>query len=481
MESPEMQNAEGRRQESKCKAEEPRRVRWLAAVGSPHFALCIFHSALCILFFFAFLGCGETTVEAVRPRRGEIRESFAEPARTRLATTYPVTLPVAGRIARIALEPGDAVKAGQALAAFDLVPFQTAVAEAQAAVDELNAEMAVKDDNRLEETALVETEALVKATDEALKASDEEVAAEKARADNAARTLARKKVLATKSVIAQEELDNAELLAVTSVTDLRKEEFYRAALKAFSIAVNLGPRAIREYLGRKTLERKVLVERLAQAKARLAAAQHELALAQVKSPIDGVVLERYEQGDSALPAGQRLLLLGNLGELEVVADVLTQDALRLAPGSQVSLRPAAGRQELPGKVTRIDPAGFTKLSSLGVEQQRVNVIVGFAEKPKGLGVGYRVQATFLTGSKADALIVPRFAVLQAPDGAYYVFKIADGRLVRQSVKLGLRSDLELEVTEGLSESDLVVARPDATMKAGERVEIRHQEGTPTRD
>jgi HlyD family secretion protein len=267
------------------------------------------------------------------------------------------------------------------------------------------------------------------------------------------------------------------------------------------------------------LEREALVHQVAQAKAKLARAQHDLELADIRSPIDGVVLERYEQGDRTLPAGEKLLLVGNLDELEAVADVLTQDALRIGVGSEVSISPytaALGLEPIPGRVKRIEPQGFTKTSSLGVEQQRVVVIItigseetrdegrgtrgegrgardagGFPRPPSlvprpPLGVGYRMQARFFTGSKTDALIVPRFSVLQAApstklravsmvesaDRSFYVFKVVDGRLKRQAVRIGIRSDLELEVTEGLSPDDAIVAEPDTTMKDGMTVNVK---------
>jgi HlyD family secretion protein len=113
-----------------------------------------------------------------------------------------------------------------------------------------------------------------------------------------------------------------------------------------------------------------------------------------------------------------------------------------------------------------------------VEQQRVKVLVELVGEHDGLGVGYRLQARFLTGSEADALIVPRFSVLQAPDRRFYVFKVADGKLVRQDVTIGLRSDLELEVTDGLAPTDRIVARPDATMKDGMKATVSHAVASP---
>jgi len=417
-------------------------------------------------------GCGAATeVEVTSPYRGEIQESFTEPARTRLANTYPVTMPVSGRIARIDLEPGDEVKAGQTLVEFDRLPLERAVAEARAFVAELEARIAVQDDERVEEISLTEAKATAQAAAEAFKVADAQVRAGKAQLDRALKELKRVEELAEKEAAPQRLLDDARLSAETMQAQLRQYESLRDQAKAQLDAVGLGPRSIEQQLELKRLAREVLVHQLEQARARLARAEHDLGLAAIRAPIDGVVLERYQQGDSTLLAGQPLLLLGNLAELEVIADVLTQDALRVAPGSDVVLEPAAGFDTIAGKVDRIEPAGFTKLSSLGVEQQRVNAIVSFNDPHEDLGVGYRLQARFITGSKNDAPIVPRFSVLQAPDRSFYVFKVVDGKLARQPITIGLRGDLDMEVTTGLSENDLIVAVPDTTMKDGMKAKV----------
>jgi len=418
------------------------------------------------------LGCeGAVKTEVVKAHRGEIRESFAEPAKTRLEKTYEITMPVAGRIGRIDLEPGDRVEKGQILAVFDIAPLRHAVEEARAAVAELEASIVVKEDNRLEETALVEANAMVQTASETLKAADAQVEAEKARAERASKELARTENLAKEAAVTQKKLDDIQLEAETSTIELRRQEFYRAALRAFNVAVHLGPGFVTKYIARKGLEQEVLVRQLAQVRARLDRAEHDLNLASIRSPIDGMVLERYEQGDDTLPAGQLLLLLGNLELLEAEADVLTQDALLLSPDSEVSLEPASRAEPISGKVKRIDPAGFTKLSSLGVEQQRVRVIVSLDERPANLGVGYRMQARFFTGTKTDAVVIPRFSVLQAPDGSFYVLKVATGEIRKATVEIGLRGDLELEVTKGLQEEESVVAHPDTTLKEGTHVRI----------
>jgi HlyD family secretion protein len=432
-----------------------------------------FALALCV----AWLGCGGAKeVDALKPRRGAIRESFTEPARTRLARSYEITMPVAGRIGRIELKPGDRVASGEKLVPFDDLPFAERLNEARAAVAELEANIRVNQDHRLERTALINMNAMVEATSETLKSSEARIDAERARSDRADKDLERKRALASKGTIAESQLEDAELEAETTLVDLRAQQFNYAALLAMAAAVNLGPRFIDQYIERKDLERAALAGQLDQARARLAIAEHEVALIDVRSPIagEGVVLERHSEGNSFFAAGERLLTLGDFADLEAIADVLTQDALRLGPGSEVVLEPAARRDPLKGRVKRVEPAGFTKLSSLGVEQQRVNVIVEFedvaAAVASGLGVGYRLQARFFTGSKENALVVPRFSVLQEPSGGYYVLKIGSGgALEKVPVEIGLRGDLELEIVNSkLTESDLIVATPDTTLKAGDK-------------
>ncbi|NQU42729.1 HlyD family efflux transporter periplasmic adaptor subunit [bacterium] len=423
-----------------------------------------------ILLVAVLVGCGEgPEVEALHPRRGIIEEAFEEPGRTRLENSYPVSMPVNGRIARIELEAGDRVEAGQSLVEIDRVPFEQDLAEARAAVAELEAQVEVEKDVRLESTAKIGAEATISAALEALNAMDSQIDAEQARADRTQKELRRIEELARERTVPESELDDARLAAETAVIELRKQEFYRSALKFTIVAIRLGPKSIEQWLARKDLTVAVTAQQLLQARARLVRAEHQNQLARVISPIDGTVLERYERGDSVLSAGQALLLLGNLNQMEVIVDTLTRYALRLQPGTAVELESAPLRIE--GRVKRVEPAGFTKLSSLGVEQQRVNVIVSMGERPANLGVGYRLRAHFITSRKEDALIVPRYSVLQAPDQTYYVFKIGEGKLVRQPVRLGLQGDLALEIAEGLEAEDEIVARPDATMAEGESVSV----------
>jgi HlyD family secretion protein len=415
-------------------------------------------------------GCSDTPVTVIHPYQGTLVESFSEQARTRLRDTYPVTMPVQGRISRIGLEKGDRVTKGDTLVDFDQAPLRYEVQRARAAVRSLQAEIEVKDDHRLENTVLVEARATIRATEEALKAADEQVAAEKARMQRAEKHFQRMKKLAEQGAIPDSKMDDATLTMETTLIEYKRQQFYRAALNAILVAVKLGPDYVERYLGREQIERKVLVGKLEEQRAVLAAAQHKLDLARITAPVSGEVLEKYTQGDATYAAGTRLLLIGNVDELEAMSEVLTEDALRIKPGSAVRLKPSAHAKIIPGRVRRIDPAGFTKRSSLGVEQQRVMVYITFDEPPPGLGVGFQLQARFITGSKDDALIVPRYSVLQRPDGNVYVQKIVDREITEQDVTTGLQNDMEIEIISGLASADRIVGRPDAETPEGTHVE-----------
>ncbi len=386
---------------------------------------------------------GGAEIEVISPTRGEIRESFREPSKTRLENTWKIAMQVAGRIGRIDSEPGDRVTKGQVLAEFDLVDFNNAIRDAEANIERLRSALRVLDDNTLELTSLSEAEAVAQSAEESVRGAGARVKAAQARVDYTQKEVARN--LAADRTVSDSELDATRYEADTAVEDLSRANSDLESQRAMLKANRLAPKRIRQTIERKKIERVENLAQLAGAQAILERVRHDLELARVISPIDGIVLERYERGERPLPLGQELLLLGNPGEIELEAEVMTEDALKLAPGGKVLLESLFGSLKLNGRVKRIEPQGFTKLSSLGVEQQRVLVIVEIEDPPENLRVGFRLHARFFTGYKTDAIILPRFAVLQAPDQTYYVYAVEDGRLTRREVKLGLRSDLEHEI------------------------------------
>jgi HlyD family secretion protein len=425
-------------------------------VKSPHPLLSLGLLALVLS------GCGAPEIETLHPKRGEIEESFLEPARTRLSRTYPITMPTAGRIESISLRPGDRVQKGQRLVAFDTLPTDQEIRRLEAQKLRLEAELLKVKDNQLEETLREGALRELAASRQALKASQAQDEAESLRAKQLEVDLARDEKLLSQKAITRERLERVRLDAHTARIDWRRQGFFTAAMRALDTAVQLGPQIVDRWISRKDHDLAILKHQLTEVDALLLQSHNLRKQQELRSPIDGVVLAREHPGGTTLPAGAGLLTLGKLVDLEVLAEVLSRDALRLRPGTPVLLE-----GKFPAKIQTLEPLGFTKFSSLGVEQQRVRVRILPEQTLPGIGPGYRLEARFRIRHKAAALVLPRHAVLQNQDRSSFVFLLAGGQLRKTPITLGLTSDLQVEVAKGLSEKDLVVRFPDVSMKEGD--------------
>ncbi len=195
---------------------------------------------------------------------------------------------------------------------------------------------------------------------------------------------------------------------------------------------------------------------------------------EIRSPIDGRVLRLFQESATIVAPGTQLLELGNLRDLEIVIDVLSSDGVRISPGARVWLEHWGGSEPLGARVRLIEPAAFTKISSLGVEEQRVNVIADFdapPEKYARLGDAYRVEARIVVWESDHVLKVAAGALFRHGDG-WAVFRIVAGRARLQPVKVGHSNGLETEIRDGLAEGDLVVAYPSDKVRNGVRVKPR---------
>jgi HlyD family secretion protein len=190
----------------------------------------------------------------------------------------------------------------------------------------------------------------------------------------------------------------------------------------------------------------------------------------ILAPIDGVVLVRHAESRRVVAPGEPLLELGDPGAIEVVADLLSTDAVRVAPGARVIIDQWGGPQPLEGRVRRVEPSGFTKISALGVEEQRVNVVIDFVDPgaASALGDGYRVEVRIVTWEGDDVLQVP-LSTLFRRGGDWAVYVVEDGRAVVRTVTLGHRGNSSVEVVDGLVEGQTLVAYPPDSLTDGARV------------
>jgi HlyD family secretion protein len=349
-----------------------------------------------------------------------------EEGRTRVRDRYVVTAPVTGRITRIELEPGARVRRGDVIA--HLRPERPALldararSEALAAVDGANA-------------------ALGRAR------------AEEQRA-RAAVALARGELTRSRSLYAA---------GAASAQDLERREADLATAAAIAEAAAFAERA-------------ALAE-VAGARARLAppAASAGDGVIAVVAPVDGAVITRIRESESLVPAGEPIVVIANPLQLEVVVPLLSTDAVRVRPGTRATLENWGGDGVLGATVRLIEPAGFTRTSALGVDEQRVNVVLDLDDSAvcAELGDAYRVDARLVLWESPDALRVPTGAIFR-DGGRWAVFVASDGRARRTFVELGHRTGQEAHVLSGLAEGTTVIVHPSDLVLDGVRIRPRDQ-------
>ncbi|MBT4741216.1 MAG: HlyD family efflux transporter periplasmic adaptor subunit, partial [Rhodospirillaceae bacterium] len=188
----------------------------------------------------------------------------------------------------------------------------------------------------------------------------------------------------------------------------------------------------------------------------------------VRAPISGRVLRVLQESEGVLAAGTALMELGNPAELEIVVDLLSTDAVKIKAGDRVIVDDWGGEQPLEGRVRLVEPFGFTKISALGIEEQRVNVIIDFVSSQsewQNLGHGYRVETRVVVQDQRDILKIPVSALFRSGE-SWAVFVDDDSEARLQTITLGRRNTLEAEVTEGLSQDDTVILHPSDAIVDG---------------
>ena len=419
-------------------------------------------------------------VQVVTVQAGDIHEFVDELGKTRLQDLYLITMPYAGRIEPIGVLEGETVTAGQVVAQVSQADLANEVAEARAAVDRFIASLAENDDISVELGMKKQADKYVESMDSTVQAAESRKVAGQKKLEFTETVLGRVQNLVPSGAKTQEDLDRANLEFVQSQVDYRQDVLVAASLKAMQAAVELMPQMVSDYIERKSLTHNVLERQQAESKARLAQALLRQERGSMKSPVAGVVLEKAVAVEQFLSAGTLLVKIGRLDDLEVESDVLSQDVVHVRPGDHVEIYgPAVGRtvgSGIKGTVSRVYPAGFTKVSSLGVEQQRVRVIVAFdpAElkqllAERHLGVDYRVRTRIFAAHKSDALIVPRSALFRGPDNGWQVFAVRNGRASLQTVEVGLNNDETAEIVRGVSANEQVILAPEHSLVSGARV------------
>lgn len=188
----------------------------------------------------------------------------------------------------------------------------------------------------------------------------------------------------------------------------------------------------------------------------------------VRSPTAGRVLRIPDQSERVVPAGAPILELGDASAMEVVIDVLSTDAVRVRPGDDVEIVEWGGEQPIHDRVRSIEPAAFTRVSALGVDEQRVNVLITIPDRPASLGDGFRVEARMTVWQAPNVITAPASAVFQRGQG-WRVFVVDHGRARVRQVEIGHRTEASVEIVRGLTPGTKVVLFPSDKIEEGVRV------------
>lgn len=360
--------------------------------------------------------------------RGHLAVTVDEEGMTRVKEAYIVSSPIAGDARRIKLEIGDAVVANK-----------TEVAQIEPASPTM-----------LDARSRAQAEAAVRAAEAA-----RSLAAANLRSAEAELTFARA------------ELARARRLYQTKVGSKRALDDAERAFKTKQAAVETATASLRVRtfeLERAKLE---LLQPGQEKRENLGACGCVI----VRSPVSGDVLRIFHKSAGVVRAGEQLIEIGDPRKIEIVVDLLSSDAVRVRAGQRVIIESWGGDKPLAGKVLRVEPIGKTKVSALGIEEQRVDVVIDFTGPPalwQRLGHGFRVETRIVLWEAPSVLKVPLSALFRAGE-RWAVFVAADGRARRRIVRIGRRTPLEAEVVEGLKPGEQVVVHPSDRVTEGVRL------------
>jgi HlyD family secretion protein len=368
-----------------------------------------------------------TTVTTATAQRDSMRVTVEEEGQTQLRERYVVSAPTTGYLKRVSTEAGDVVQQGEVLARLARLPAKM-----------------------LDEKGYRAAEAKVQSAQAALQRAQEETVSAKAARTYAREEYRRIQRLKKKGTASQQQLDRAR-------TEYQKAKAQHQAAKQSVEQARGELRAAKSRLGLNDSGSNPLPSRT-----------------MVRAPANGQILQVHKKSAGVVQAGTPLVMVGHPDSLEVSVDVLSSDAVRITKGTPVTLVRWGGEHPLEGRVRVVPPQGHTQVSALGVEEQRVEVLVDLIGPPsqwERLGTGYRVVSKFVTWAGGNVLQVPQSALFRH-NGGWAVFAVRDGRAERKPVEVGHRSGLQAQITDGLSEGTRVVTHPDEQLSDGTRVEER---------
>jgi HlyD family secretion protein len=416
---------------------------------------------------------GPKRVDLITVEPGPLAVTVDAEGRTRVRDRFVIAAPVDGRLSRMGLEVGDPVTANQVVARLDPLPLTTEVQQAQARLAELRAQTRGVDTLRPKTDALEQAQNRIAAAQADQSRAEAELARAAASWQQAQRELERANELAAQGAISAQAQESAALAATS------QEQAWKAAQQQVdsAIAAVNAAQNDRQILQAEQQDPDYLLDvyqaEIASTEATLARLADAARRTTITAPSAGQVLRILEESARYVTAGTPLLEVGDPEQLEIVIDVLSSDAVKIQPGDRIHINQWGGDETLLAAVSYLEPAAFTKVSALGVEEQRVNVIATFTDAVVPLGDGYRVDTQIVVDENPEALTVPISALFPCDAGTSgtCVFQVERHRAQITPVAVGLRNTFDAEVVAGLETGDTVIAYPES-VESGDRVQPR---------
>jgi HlyD family secretion protein len=410
-------------------------------------------------------------VDLAPVERGALQVTVGAEGQTRVRDRYVVASSVDGELQRIDLRAGDTVAAGAIVARIDPLPLSSQVEATQARRRAVQAQIAGVDTQRPKPEALNQAETRIRAAQAQVTQAQAQVTEAEAALVQAQRDRDRMDSLYAQGAIARQELEAMEL-AVT-----QRQQALATARQQVAVA-QADVQSAQATLAVITAEQQdpdylvdVYQAELAALDAELASLTDNARRTAITAPAAGRVLQILEPSARFVAAGTPLLTVGDPGGLELVIDILSTDAVRVSPGDAVQIDRWGGDENLQAIVRQVEPAAFTQVSALGVDEQRVNVIADFTDPAVPLGDGFRVDAQIVVWQSDDVLTVPISALFRC-DTDWCAFVNEAGRAQRRTVAIGPRSDFAAVVEAGLVEGEHVILYPGDQIEPGVRISAR---------
>ncbi|MDJ0974458.1 MAG: HlyD family efflux transporter periplasmic adaptor subunit [Planctomycetota bacterium] len=409
-------------------------------------------------------------IDAVHVTRGGVRHTLEEQGKTRVIERFVVSAPVAGRLLRVGLEEGDTVTEKQTIAVIDPLPLESRVQEIESQIRAIERRIDGVGTKKPKAQEIERARVLEQTASEALRVAEGERKELVALQKQADRELERLIPLAREKRVSPSELDDARTAATQAKQRVDAQD-NRIRIRRLAISVARLERAVLEArLSDYDWEEKVYREQVGGLRASLRSITADLARTTIVAPAAGTVLAVHKESEQFVAAGTPIVDIADLERLEIEAEYLSEDAAHMRPGMKVEIfGRALGERVLEGELLRVEPSAFEKVSSLGVEQQRVRVIVKFDAKGTGLGDGFRVEVRVILDAKESVLRAPEGALFRQRDG-WYAYKIVDDKARRVRVETGIRDGRSREILSGLDENDELVLYPADAVGNGTRIE-----------